>query len=222
MPILRKSAPPALVAVEDYRLPATTEQERRYEELYRLLFPRLLTYARGYVSRDDAEDVVHEAMIDIWWRWALIELEGDPTPFFFAAVRQQIGKLGERAQCHERLLSTGDYHGVGEWSVRATALEAEHDRAELGRIIDSTVAAMPQRPRAAWMLVRENELTYEQAAQSLDIAPVSMKQLITRAQRLLREALVEAGYRLSTHILPRRSRRSRKLLLENVEDAAHE
>jgi RNA polymerase sigma factor (sigma-70 family) len=224
MPLLRHSAPDALVKVEDYRLPATTEQEQRYEALYRVLYPRLIDYARRFARRADAEDAVHEAMAAIWSRWALIApaIEGEATPYFFAAVRQQIGKMRRRKRRTERFLSSGKYDGVSEWSARVAKPAVELDRTELRKVLDATVAAMPERPRAAWMLVRENELTYEQAAHSLDIAPVSMKQLITRAQRLLREALVEAGYRLSTRILATRSRGSPKQLPMNVEGDAHE
>jgi RNA polymerase sigma-70 factor, ECF subfamily len=225
MPLLRQSAPEAPVKVEDPRLPATTEQEQRYEELYRTLFPRLIAYARHYVARDDADDAVHAAVTNIWWRWARLapRIPGDATPFFYAAVWQQLAKVRRRTRRTERFLARGEHDVVGEWSARVANHGAELELEELAAVAEANVAALPDRPRAAWMLVRENQLTYEQAAHSLGIAPMSVKQLITRAQQRIREALVEAGYRLSARILPKRSRRSRQLLLpKSTEDAAHE
>jgi RNA polymerase sigma factor (sigma-70 family) len=211
MPLVRTSAPSALVRDVDCVLPATTEQEQAFSTRYQMLFPRLLDYARRFLSREAAEDAVQEAMTDTWIRKPLIAMEGPSIAYFFGAVKNQI-RLQRRRDYRERIV-LGDY--LYEWAhrtARRSAPDVALEEAELAGIIEANVALMPERCRSAWALVRENEFPYAQAAEWLEITVSGTKQLITRAQAMLREALVAAGFRLSTCIFPRRASTASKML----------
>jgi RNA polymerase sigma factor (sigma-70 family) len=225
MRLTSQSAPEYSAEVEERRLPATTEEEQRYEALCRTFLPRLVSYARRRAPYDDPDDAVQDALFDIWWRWSTIAraVEQNPERFFFTAVRQQLLKRNDQVTRDERFAPLLEGEGVGQWSKRAASTAAlDLDRSALAAAIENSVEAMPKRPREAWLLVRENELTYQEAADVMEIAPVSMRQLIARAQHILREALMEAGYRLSTRIFPRRPSKGFILLPRSTGGAAND
>jgi RNA polymerase sigma-70 factor (ECF subfamily) len=194
MALVKREAPPALVKTEDYSLGATTAQEQSYRNIYEMLFPRLCDFAERFLDREDARDVVQDAMRDIWERWPIVSAEERTIAFFFRAVRNQIA-FYRRSEHRERLRLGRYLRRLTRRSHQRLLPDAQLEREELAAIIDATVAGMPERCREVWVLVRENELTYEQASHAMDVAPLTAKKHMTRAQRILRETLSDAGYR---------------------------
>jgi RNA polymerase sigma factor (sigma-70 family) len=189
----QRSESAALVKAEDHTLAATTEQEQRFVVLHELLFPRLCDFAAFFLRPDDALDAVHEAMCDIWLRWRDLAPKQPGVPFFVRAVRNQI-VLTQRRERFDRLRLRRFFHYVTRQSPSWPAPDAELESAELAAIIDATVASMPPRCREVWTLVRANEMTYEEAADALELSVVTAKRHMTRARALLRGALIDAGY----------------------------
>jgi RNA polymerase sigma-70 factor (ECF subfamily) len=196
MRVVRRATPTALVDViepEEYNLPAITPAERSFVAVYELLFPPLTDFAARYLGRGDAPDAVQEAMFDIWMRWPVVAIDRPGASFFFRAVRNQVALAQRRATREAARLADYLYRSAPPRITSPADADLEH--AELALVIESTVAAMPQRCREVWALVREHDLTYDQAAESLEISPVSVRRHMMRAQSLLRTALTDAGYR---------------------------
>jgi RNA polymerase sigma-70 factor (ECF subfamily) len=195
MTTLRPSEPTALVKVEAGEFLVTEEQRQSYAALYQSLFQPLVAFARRYVDRETASDLVHEALTDIWTRWTEGKIGEPSAPYIYRAVRNKIASARE----HEYLEGFHLYRFLRQLVRRSRRKVADvaMERAELSRILDESIAAMPKQCRATWVLIRENGFTYDQAAQSLGISIHGAKANITRAQALLREALTDAGYRES-------------------------
>ena len=181
------------VAEVDTRLPASTEAELAFVAAYDLLFPRLCAFAERFLAADDAEEAVQTALTRIWKNWAVISVDRPGVPFFFHTVRNQIIESRRGAKAEQGRLGQYLYDWTGR--SRRQQADAQMERAELAAIIDATVAGLPERCREAWVLVRDNRLTYEGAAEAMGIAPTTAKKHMTFAQRALREALTDAGYR---------------------------
>jgi RNA polymerase sigma factor (sigma-70 family) len=181
------------VADVDLRLTASSEAEQAFVAVYDALFPRLCRFAERFLSPDDAEEAVQAAMLRIWNDWAVIALDRPGVPFFFHAVRNQIIDARRAAKAQRGVL--GEY--LYDWTRRSRRdrPDVQLEQAELAGIIDATVAGLPERCREAWVLVRDSSLTYEGAATAMAIAPATAKKHMTFAQRALREALTDAGYR---------------------------
>jgi len=181
------------VADVDMRLPASSEAEQAFVVLYDSLFPRLYKFAGRFLPADDAEEAVQAAMTRIWKDWAVIALDRPDVPFFFHAVRNQIIDARRTAKAQRGVL--GEY--LYDWTRRSRREQpdAQLEQAELASIIDARVAGLPERCREAWVLVRDNDFTYERAAAAMAISPTTAKKHMTFAQRALREALTDAGYR---------------------------
>jgi RNA polymerase sigma-70 factor (ECF subfamily) len=206
--LVRRTSPAertAPVAVEDHGLRATTPAQRSFVTLYELLFARLCDFAARFLDWDAAQDAVQEAMCDILLRWPDVATERPSVSFFFRAVRNQIAVMRRRG--YREALRLGRFlREVLRWSRSTRLPDVALEHAELAGLIDDTVAAMPERCREVWLLVREYELTYEQASQVLDLSLKTVKQHMTRAQRLLRKVLIDAGYHEAALRKPKTSR----------------
>jgi RNA polymerase sigma-70 factor (ECF subfamily) len=197
-----------LIATVDYTLAATTTLERKFSDVYRLLFERLCAFARRFLDPDPAEDVVNEAMSSIWDRWSEGKIDPHSARFFFRAVRNRIAVT--RMREHRELVRMGTYlYLLKTWYQPLRRPDAEIERAELATVIDDTVVAMPMRCRTVWLLVNENNMTYDEVAAELKITQTTARRHMSRAQRLLREALFDAGYVESPKLLPAKVSRGR-------------
>ncbi len=184
-----------LVREGDYSLPASTDPEQRFALLYETLFPRLCDLVRQYVRLEDPRDVVHNAMADIWRRWDDLAPHLPGRGFFVRAVLNQI-LLTKRRKYFDRLRTERFLQHVTAhpppppFPAADVALEA----ASVPAIIDAAVAELPPRCKAVWVAIRQQKLTYEEAAKSLGLELVTVKSHMTRAGNLVREALITAGY----------------------------
>jgi RNA polymerase sigma-70 factor (ECF subfamily) len=187
------------VKVGEIILPPITEEEESFGAVYRALYEQLVDFAERYVERDVAEDAVQEVMYSIRRRWKKVAAKQPSAWYFFRAVRNRIATIRLREYRQEKRLTRFLYR-LARRDRDANSPDRRLENAELGSIIDDTVAAMPERCREAWVLVRENELSYDDAARALELAKATLKRHLTRAQALLRESIVDGGY----HGEPRR------------------
>jgi hypothetical protein len=71
--------------------------------------------------------------------------------------------------------------------------DAAVDEAELTVFRESSLAKLPERCRAAYLLVREEGLSYAEAGTRLGMSTRSVHAQVARAQRLFREELPQQG-----------------------------
>jgi RNA polymerase sigma-70 factor (ECF subfamily) len=193
MSLVKRAEPSAPVATEDYGLTASTAAEKSYCAAYESLFPRLCDFAERFLDPDDARDVVQDTMQELWERWPVISMDRPSIAFFFRAVRNRIANA-RRSGHRERVRLARYLSSLTRRSRRRTRPDALLEQQELAAVLDAAIAGLPARCREVWMLIRENGLTYEEAADAMDVRAVSAKKHMTRAQALLREALSNAGY----------------------------
>jgi RNA polymerase sigma factor (sigma-70 family) len=184
----------AHVGTVDYTLPVTVEQERAFVTLYEALFPRLVAFARRFLEDADAADVVQQTMAEAWDRWPLLSIDRPDAAFFFRAVRNRIAN--HRRGSHRENRRLAEYlSDLGRRVRKESAPDARLEQAELAAVIEATVAGLPERCREAWLLVRENEFTYKQAADAMEVSMRTATNHLVIASGRLREALTDAGYR---------------------------
>lgn len=189
----------ALVRTEDLTLRASTEREQSFLAMYERVYPRLLDLARRFLDDRDAEDVVQEALADIWMRWPVLQAERPTLAYFCRAVRNQIANF--RRDEHRHRVRLASYLTTYARRSRArSATDARLDEEEAAALVELTVSAMPERCREAWSLVREHDQDYVAVGDIMGVEPQSAKKYVMRAQGQLRDALAAAGY----HQLPKR------------------
>jgi RNA polymerase sigma factor (sigma-70 family) len=191
-------------------LPAETELEQLFAATYRRLHAQLIVFAERVLSRHDAEDAVHDAMLKLWKAWSRLLPEQRTDAYLYKAVGNSVRDTLADATPH---LSFDDAEAeLAQSAIRMRDLAAqEHDR---GETLDRALAAMPRRRREAFLLHHEQGYSYKEVAAILQVREGTVNNQMYKAMAQARETFVREGYRLKATDLPR--------LPRETGDPAHE
>ena len=199
MPIVPASARQDLTDASEAELVGLARAGTR--EAFRVILQRcnqrLFRVARGIVRDDaEAEDVVQEAYARGFA--ALERFRGDSSLVTWLTritINEARGRLRRRRP-------TVGLDAAGE--VAAAAIlsfpsgqpavdpEAEAARQQMRRLIERAVDELPEAFRIVFILRELDQLSVEETAAALQLAPATVKTRLHRARRLLREALSRA------------------------------
>jgi len=170
-----------------------------FEQLMRQHNTALFRAARAIVrDHADAEDVLQEAYLAAYRH--LPEFRGDArlsTWLTRIVINQALGRLRARRRDNVvALLDDGPPAGA-ETMERAmdedpnASPEGGAIRAELRRLLESKIDALPLAFRTAFILREVEEMTIEEAAECLAIPAATVRTRVFRARAMLRESLAE-------------------------------
>lgn len=167
------------------------ELARGDREVFRQLFNRyhssLYTLSfRMLRDADKAKDVVQDVFIKLWNTREKIMVKQSLEAYLKRSVVNTTLNMIERDKRHSFLslfnatnVSTVDLH-------KNTTID---DSAELERSIDQAIVALPPRTRAVFVLVRMEQMSYDQVSESLQISNKAVEKEMMKALRLLRTQL---------------------------------
>jgi len=184
--------PPKLVKSEDRRLPAADGDEREFSDWWLLMFPQLCNYARRVMmlTHHDAEDVVSDVMFEALQAWRLLRLENRGRGYFFKAVRNAIVDASRaRREATVRIVDV-DVDAVPGADTPESQLEVR----EWTGVYESSLAHMPPRVRETLVLTREYGLSYQEAAEAMEVGPDAIRQNVVRGNECLSKDMIKAGY----------------------------
>jgi RNA polymerase sigma-70 factor (ECF subfamily) len=169
--------------------------EQAFELLFRSYYPGLLRFAHAHLGdRGEAEDVVHDVFLRVWRERERVGGDRSLRVYLLASVRNRVIDVVRHRAVRRRWVQedAGEREdgGGGMLGVRAPALASEGvELGELDAAIRQAVAALPERCRTAFLLCKEQELTYAQAAEVMGVSPATVKTQIARALAALRVSL---------------------------------
>lgn len=167
-------AAPAMTDVGDEALlDFRTFFEEEHVELFRALW--LVTR-----DRHEAEDVMQEAFLRIWERWARVARMSHPTGYLYRTAMNVLRSRARRAR-----LGLGRAIGIAPVDDGMSAVE---DRDALVYAL----APLTRRQRAAIVLVDVLGLPSEEAARALGIRASTVRVLAARAREALRREVAES------------------------------
>lgn len=156
--------------------------EAAYDAIFRAWYAPLVRATQAIV-RDGgvAEELVQDAMLELWRRREQLDAEGSPQAYLFRATRN-------RALNHLRHLavqrrSAGTLHGE---EAREPSAPAELVAEELEDALREAIAALPPRCREVFELSRGRGLKYGEIAEALDISVKAVEANMGRALKSLR------------------------------------
>ena len=156
-----------------------------FERLFRSWYARLADYAaRIAPSRDAAEDVVQEVFIAVWNRRDALPDADKLAAYLHRAVRNRALNQLRSQRGTERLSADDD----GGPAVSAS-IETELEDADLAAAAQTALNALAPRTREVFLLSREQGLTYNEIAVTLEISVKTVETLMGRALRALRTTL---------------------------------
>jgi RNA polymerase sigma-70 factor (ECF subfamily) len=150
---------------------------RYYTELCRAAYRILLDAAA-------AEDVVQEVFVTLWRQRTRTPQIEQPGPYLRRAVRNRA--LNYRRDHGLRAL---DLDQAPEPMTPPDETGRPLDQADLDRLVERAVAALPERSRLVFVLSRYEDLSQKEIAAQMGISVKTVENQMTRALRLLREYL---------------------------------
>jgi RNA polymerase sigma-70 factor (ECF subfamily) len=167
-----------------------TGDEAAFETLFRTYVRPLCAFAYSYVgSKATAQEIVQELFCRIWERRDTLEMPRSVYAYLFSATRNRsINHLRNRRVQQAFVNRTLDVELRREAHPSAPQeqeLEAQALADALARALDE----LPSRCREVFNLTRDQQLTYAQVAETLQISPKTVEIHMGRALALLRQKL---------------------------------
>jgi RNA polymerase sigma-70 factor (ECF subfamily) len=159
--------------------------EAAYDAIFRAWYAPLVRATQSIV-RDAAvaEELVQDAMLELWRRRETLDAEGSPQAYLFRATRNRaLNHLRHLAVQRKSAAMMRDDEGKD-----ATAPE-ELVAQELEAAVKEAIAALPPRCREVFELSRERGLKYAEIADALGVTVKAVEANMGRALRILRTRL---------------------------------
>jgi RNA polymerase sigma-70 factor, ECF subfamily len=132
---------------------------------------------------ETAEDIAQEVFLEIWKRRKSLAISTSFRAYLRrSAVNRTLNHIRDNKKMQEGELS--DY----AYQLKAPD-EPGMESEEFRKMIQQAVAQLPERCRQVFVLSREDEMSYKEIAQNLDISVKTVENQIVKALRLLREYL---------------------------------
>jgi RNA polymerase sigma-70 factor (ECF subfamily) len=188
----RTAAPPRPAAGEPADDATVVARSRNDPEQFAILFTRHAPALKRYVIRrlgqEPAEDIVAETFTVAFQRLTSYDLtHGDARPWLYGIATNLIGRHRRREIGLYRALSRTGSDPVTEPFTERVDQRVTADGVR--RRLATALAGLPRGHRDALLLVTWADLTYEQAAQALDVPVGTVRSRVSRARIKLRRVL---------------------------------
>ena len=163
------------------------------------LIAEIASLARGFamniVAEDLADDIAQDVALQCWmkirggqWRVEAAEL----STFVRRVVRRRAVDLLRRSQARDQRQL--DYaREIHESRPAWMSPELAYEERELAEFHEQALGRLPELCRRTYLMVREEEETYERAAKRLGVQPTTVSAHVVSAQHRFRRELAARG-----------------------------
>lgn len=160
-----------------------------YEKLFHKLYAPLCGYANKYLSdSDEAENLVQELFCNLWENKESLEISTGIKPYLYKSVFHRSLNIIKRSKRMEPILTEeGEYNAsvINHSSIQVFTEGAN----ELEYHYFKALEEMPEGRRTIFQLSRQDELTYREIADLLDISIKTVETQMSKALGFLRVRL---------------------------------
>ena len=195
--------PPALVAIVNAALPATSELEQNFADFYRRAVPVAVRHAEWFLDKADAWDAVQDAAAELFAKWSELLPEQKSIPFFVGAVHNRIADRWRSRSRDERKFVSVDDREIEDEYQEADDLFDEpsvvvgHERMTQVEFVRRVIrSSMPPRVREVMVFIMEHGFTYPEIARALGLSETTVRRHVSRGYEILRREKARAEGRL--------------------------
>ena len=156
-----------------------------FDEIFRAWYSRLVGFGETILNdRAEAEEVVQDVMLGLWRARHTLSSGSSPQAYLFRATRNRaLNQIRHRKvqQRKAHLLEVED-------SVPALGDAGLAER-EIRQALDAALNQLPPRCREVFELSRNQGLSYNEIAETLEISVKTVEAQMSKALRVLRERL---------------------------------
>ncbi len=157
--------------------------QKAFEDLYRLFFPRLYNFAVLYVHKKEAaEEIVNDVMVKVWEKRDTVNNIENLETYLFVAVRNHcLNYLQKYSRYHVVVaLQTGFAETI---SISDPSRDLEWK--EINLKLSLAIEQLPDQCRTVFKLIKEEGFKYKQVAEILNISPRTVETQLFRALKKL-------------------------------------
>lgn len=166
-------------------------QEDAFVELYRRYRDRIVAFCKRIVGTDaQAEEAAQDVFIKLYRTRDGYTPRSRFSTFIYRIAANHC--LNLQARVEHKVVARGvevDNRAAPSSSQSAPAPHAALEQGELREHLSRALATLPDRQRAALVLVHYEGLSYEEAAEAIDVTESALKSLIHRARGAMMEQL---------------------------------
>jgi RNA polymerase sigma-70 factor, ECF subfamily len=134
---------------------------------------------------DQAKDIVQDVFVKLWRNRHNLEIEVSLEAYLKrAAINTALNYLERIGRWSNIELNEGD---LSAFALNSTDRAFSFD--ELSQKASTAIQNLPIRTRTVFTLIRSEEMTYKEVAETLDISMKAVEKEMMKALKLLREAL---------------------------------
>lgn len=183
-------------ALDDAMARYASGEDAAFDDLYRLLGPRLYAFCvRLTRRRSEADDLFQETFLKIHRSRATYVAHAAAVHWSFAVARSvHLDRLRYKKRRPEDVAETEE--GVSAFSQLPGdegSPEAHAQARQIMAVVDRVLRELPENQRAAYVLIREEGMSVADAAAVLGATATATKLRAFRAYEALRAALSQAG-----------------------------
>ncbi|QZE12976.1 RNA polymerase sigma-70 factor [Halosquirtibacter laminarini] len=176
-----------------------------FNDVFELLYPRLLGFANEYIDIDDAKNIVQDAFVTLWNKNPHFNNKFQLQSYLYTIVKNSSlylirkNKIRLKYRDREEKLFQTNIHIDALKNLDTTSITFK----EINNIINDTVNNLPDRCRDIFLLSRESGLKNREIAEDLDISIKTVEANITKALKILSKELVDYLLLVSVFLLNR-------------------
>jgi RNA polymerase sigma-70 factor (ECF subfamily) len=157
---------------------------RAYKALFNRYYKVLLGTAINIIKDvDAAKDAVQEVFIQIWKNREKLEIQSSLESYLKRSVINRCLNAINREKRFE------DEESLKHHQSSLTTVSEKLEADDMQRIIDNALEKVPEKSRLVFILKRQEGLSLKEIAEKLDISPKTVENQITRALKVLKEAI---------------------------------
>lgn len=157
-----------------------------------------LVYRIAYAvlrQHHDAEDAAQETFVRVLRYGAKLETVNDERTWVARiAWRVAVDRSKQRGRKRETALDAPE-NGVHEIASASVPADLTVEGAQVGRVIEKVIRALPEKLRAPLMLSAIDEMSPAEIAATLNINEAAVRSRVFRARKILREKLAQRDQR---------------------------
>ncbi|MNK52202.1 ECF RNA polymerase sigma factor SigW [compost metagenome] len=162
------------------------EEEQAFTEIYNRYWEKMASYAvRLTKSEEEAADIVQEIFVSIWNRRTTLAIKSTLGAYLIRSTRNLCLRYIERNIHTDNFLDK-----ITEQAVDSSLnIEESISLKELQENIDLGIAKLPKKMREVYLLSRDEQLSYREIAEKLNIAEGTVKKQVSNALKIIADSL---------------------------------
>jgi len=154
--------------------PAFTELARRH-------MPAMLSFARRYVMRSEAEDIVQEALTRLWLKASQWQDRGSSLRSWLMRIVYNLSMDNLRRQPAQSEQAVEELTSIGHGP------EQNYEQGIKQQQLNNAMQDLPERQRSAILLTVYHAMSNREAAEILDVSVDALESLLSRGRRGLKQ-----------------------------------